>query len=175
MLPIHPNARTTPAVRAEIARSSEPSGVLAQRYGISSETVRKWRQRGAADGLDRSARPHRWPGKASREERAIVCARRRSTNFALDELTFVVRHVLPNRDSVWRILRAEGLSRRPKPLSGRPAKGQGRLRDDDLGLVHIDIKHLPIDARRRSGPDGNRPRPARPVGLQTAHGERRQR
>ena len=38
MLSIHPNARTTPAVRAEIARSREPTGVLAQRYGLSSET-----------------------------------------------------------------------------------------------------------------------------------------
>jgi len=28
MLAIHPQARTTPAVRAEIARSSESSGVL---------------------------------------------------------------------------------------------------------------------------------------------------
>jgi hypothetical protein len=35
---IHPNARTTPAVRAEIARSGEPSGVLARRYGVSTET-----------------------------------------------------------------------------------------------------------------------------------------
>jgi hypothetical protein len=35
MLAIHPSARTTPAVRAEIARSSERSGVLAQRYGVS--------------------------------------------------------------------------------------------------------------------------------------------
>jgi hypothetical protein len=32
MLQIHPNARTTPAVRAEIARSDEPSGVLARRF-----------------------------------------------------------------------------------------------------------------------------------------------
>jgi transposase-like protein len=45
---IHPNARTTPAVRAEIARSSEPSGRLAQRYGVSAETIRKWRKRGIA-------------------------------------------------------------------------------------------------------------------------------
>jgi hypothetical protein len=28
MLQIHPNARTTPAARAEIARSQEPTGVL---------------------------------------------------------------------------------------------------------------------------------------------------
>ena len=35
MYQIHPNARTTPAVRAEIARSTEPSGELAKRYGVS--------------------------------------------------------------------------------------------------------------------------------------------
>ena len=55
MLHIHPNARTTPAIRAEIARSSEPSGIIAKRYCISAETVRKWRKRGAEDCLDRSA------------------------------------------------------------------------------------------------------------------------
>lgn len=38
MLVIHPQARTTPAVRAEIARSPESSGVLAKRYGVSTET-----------------------------------------------------------------------------------------------------------------------------------------
>ena len=37
MLAIHPNARTTPAVRAEIARSTERSGVLAERYGVSRQ------------------------------------------------------------------------------------------------------------------------------------------
>jgi transposase-like protein len=58
---IHPNARTTPAVRAEIARSGEPTGVLARRYGVSTETVRKWRRRGPEDCLDRPARPRRLP------------------------------------------------------------------------------------------------------------------
>jgi transposase len=145
MLQIHPNARTTCATRAEIARSTEPSGTVARRYGISAETVRKWRKRGTADCLDHSARPHQLPWKASEEERAIVCTLRRTTNFPLDDLTFVVSHFLPhlNRDSVWRILRSEGLSRRPKPSSDQPTKGQGSFRDYDLGFVHIDIKHLP--------------------------------
>ncbi len=102
MLHIRPNARTTPVVRAEIARSREPSGVLAKRYGVSAETVRKWRKRGPDDCLDRSARPHRLAWKAGEEERAVVCALRRATDFALDDLTFVVRHFLPhlNRHSV---------------------------------------------------------------------------
>ena len=74
-----------------------------------------------------------------------MCTLRRATNFPLDGLTFVVSHFLPhlNRDSIWRILKADGLNRRTKPASERPAKGQGPFRDYDLGFVHIDIKHLP--------------------------------
>jgi hypothetical protein len=82
---------------------------------------------------------------------------RRVTNFALDDLTFVVTHFLPhlNRDSIWRILKAEGLNRRPKPAATQPAKGQGTFKDYDLGFVPIDIKPLPK--------------------LQTANGDRRKR
>jgi len=117
MLAIHPNARTTPAVRAEIARSAEPTGELAKRYGVSTETVRKWRKRGPAECRDRCSRPHKLPWKASEEERAVVWELRRATGFPLDDLAFVVRHFLPHldRDNVYRILKAAGLSRRPAP------------------------------------------------------------
>jgi transposase InsO family protein/transposase-like protein len=157
MLQIHPNARTTPAVRAEIAGSEEPTGVLAQRFGVSTETIRQWRKRGVNDGLDHSARPHQLSWKATEEERAIVCALRRSTNFALDELTFVVTHFLPhlNRDSIGRILKADGLNGRLTPASPQPVKGKGTFKDYDLGFIHIDSKHLPK--------------------LRTSHGERRKR
>ena len=150
MLAIHPNARTTPAVRAEIARSQEPTGVLARRYGVSTETVRKWRRRGVADCQDRSARPHKLPWKASEEERAIICALRRATGFPLDDLTFVVSHFLPhlNRDAVYRILKAEGLGRLPAP--SRSAKPDGSFKEYDLGFVHLDVKHLP-KLRDRNG------------------------
>jgi transposase InsO family protein len=143
MLAIHPKARTTPAVRAEIARSPEPTGVLARRYGVSTETIRKWRQRGPQDCQDHSSRPHKLPWKASEEERAIVCALRRATGFPWDDLTFVVTHFLPhlNRDAVYRILKAEGLGRLSP--AGRPRKPNGTFRDDDLGFVHVDVKHLP--------------------------------
>jgi transposase InsO family protein len=143
MLAIHPNARTTPAVRAEIARSGEPTGELARRYGVSAETVRKWRKRGAADCRDRSSRPHNLPWKASEEERAVVCALRRATGFPLDDLTFVVAHFLPrlNRDAVYRILRAEGLNRRP--VRAAPERPAGAFKEYELGFVHVDVKHLP--------------------------------
>jgi transposase InsO family protein len=143
MLSIHPNARTTPAVRAEIARSTERTGILAQRYGVSTETIRKWRQRGPEDCRDHSARPHKLPWKASEEERAVVCALRRATGFPLDDLTFVVHHFLPHldRDNVYRILRAEGLSRLPP--ADRREKKVGTFKEYELGFVHLDIKHPP--------------------------------
>src|SRR5215212_6175395 len=147
MPPIHPKARTTPAVRAEIARSSEPSGVLAQRYGVSTETIRKWRKRGPQDCQDRSSRPHKLPWKASEEERAIVGALRRATGFPLDDLTFIVTHFLPHllphldRDNVYRILKAAGLSRRPPPAT--PERAAAKFKEYELGFVHLDVKHLP--------------------------------
>src|ERR687894_1915314 len=81
----------------------------------------------------------------------------RPPTFPLAALPLGVPHSLPplTRDSVWRILRAGGLSGRPPPASGRPKRGQGTFKDYDLGFVHIDIKHLPK--------------------LQTANGERRKR
>jgi transposase InsO family protein len=150
MLSIHPNARTTPAVRAEIARSAEPAGALAERYGVSTETIRKWRRRGAADCRDRSSRPRRLPWKASEEERAVVCELRRATGFPLDELTFVVRHFLPHldRDNVYRILKAAGLSRRPAPAA--PERAAAKFQEYELGFVHVDVKHLP-KLRTRDG------------------------
>jgi transposase InsO family protein len=143
MLAIHPNARTTPAVRAEIARSSEPTGILARRYGVSTETIRKWRQRGVADCRDRSSRPRKLPWKASEEERAVVCELRRATGFPLDELTFVVTHFLPHldRDNVYRILKAAGLSRRPPPAA--PERAAAKFKEYELGFIHMDVKHLP--------------------------------
>ena len=147
---IHPNARTTPAVRAEIASSAEPTGVLAQRFGVSTETIRKWRQRGPDACQDRSARPHKLPWKASEEERAIVCALRRATGFPLDDLTFIVTHFLPhlNRDAVYRILKAEGLNRLPP--ADRTRKPHGTFKEYEVGFVHLDVKHLP-QLRDRDG------------------------
>jgi transposase InsO family protein/transposase-like protein len=156
MLQIHAKARTTPAVRAEIAASREPTGVLAKRHGISTETVRKWRKRGPGDGLDHSTRPKTLPWNATEDERAIVCAVRQATRFPRDDLTFAVQHFLPhlNRDSLYRILKSEGLHRLadlpPLHPGERPRKGQGQFKSSDLGFIHIDIKHLP-KLRTRDG------------------------
>ena len=39
---LHKNARTTPAIRAQLAASNEPVAVLARRFNLAPNTVRKW-------------------------------------------------------------------------------------------------------------------------------------
>uniref|UniRef100_UPI0038D13B64 hypothetical protein n=1 Tax=Acetobacter senegalensis TaxID=446692 RepID=UPI0038D13B64 len=102
MLQIHLQARTTPAVRADIARSSEPASVLARRYGISDETVRKWRRRGSDACQNHSSRPWKLTWKASEEECGISC--------------------LIYRDSIWRILKDAGLNGLPSAPKTAPVR-----------------------------------------------------
>ena len=57
MIALHKQARTTPAVRAELAGSKEPVAVLARRFNITEPTVRKWKSRKVF--CDRSHTAHR--------------------------------------------------------------------------------------------------------------------
>jgi hypothetical protein len=60
-----------------------------------------------------------------------------------DDLTFIVTHFQPHRngDAVSRILTAESLSRL---LPAHQYKRRsGKFKDNDLGFVQMDIKHLP--------------------------------
>lgn len=45
MITLHKNARTTPAIRAEMAASSEAAATLALRFGVSEGAVYKWKSR----------------------------------------------------------------------------------------------------------------------------------
>ena len=57
MSQVHPQARTTPLIRAEIKAATGSQGELAARYNISVATLRKWQNRDQAQ--DRSHRPHK--------------------------------------------------------------------------------------------------------------------
>ena len=57
MIQLHKEATTTPKTRAEIQTSKEPARLLAARYGVTEQTIRKWRNRDSV--ADRSHTPHR--------------------------------------------------------------------------------------------------------------------
>jgi hypothetical protein len=53
---LHKQATTTPKVRAMIQTSDEVGTVLAERFGVTPQTVYKWRKRNSVE--DRSHTPH---------------------------------------------------------------------------------------------------------------------
>ncbi len=40
---LHPNAKTTPKIRAEIQNSKQSYAVLAKKYNLNEKTVQKWK------------------------------------------------------------------------------------------------------------------------------------
>jgi transposase InsO family protein len=107
---LHVCARTTPAVRREIAMPDEPVAVLAQRFGVSHMTIRKWRQR--SDFLDRPHTAHRLPTTMTAAQEAIAVQRRRTLLLPLDDLLSVMREfVCPqlSRSALDRCLRRHGV------------------------------------------------------------------
>ena len=73
---LHKNARTTPAVRAEIAASSESARVLAQRHGITEQTVYKWKKRDSVH--DRSHTAHHLQTQLTPAQEIVVVHLRRA-------------------------------------------------------------------------------------------------
>lgn len=66
---------------APLQASRGAASILVQHYGISAETMRRWRKRGASDCLDRSTRAHRLSWKTTEEESAIIGTLRHATSF----------------------------------------------------------------------------------------------
>ena len=102
----HCQATTIPKVRAAMQVSDEPAWILAERYGTTEQTVRKWRKR---DGVtDRSCTPYRLPTTLTPAQEVVDVARRRTLLVSLDDFLEMVRKFLnPNvlRSALDRCLR----------------------------------------------------------------------
>ena len=110
LIALHKNARTTPAVRAEIAASDEAASVLAQRYGITEQTVYKWKKR-AVFG-DRSHTAHRLQTVLTPAQEIVVVHLRRTLLLPLDDLLAVTREFIcphVSRSGLDRCLRRHAL------------------------------------------------------------------
>lgn len=89
LISLHKQATTTPKIRAAIQASSEPAWLVAARYGISEQTVWKWRSRD--DVHDRSHTPHRLQTTLTPPQEAVAVALRKALLLPLDDLLAVVR------------------------------------------------------------------------------------
>lgn len=144
LIALHKNARTTPAIRHEIANSTESIAACARRFGISEMTVRKWRSR--TEFHDRSHTPHQLQTTLSPAQEAIVVYLRQHLLLPLDDLLAVTREFLnpdASRSGLDRCLRRHGVSNLDK-LRPAPEKTPVKAFKSYLpGYLHIDVKYLP--------------------------------
>ncbi len=144
LIALHKNARTTPAVRAEIAASNETASVLAQRYGITEQTVYKWKKRNVFG--DRSHTAHRLQTILTPAQEAIVVHLRRTLLLPLDDLLAVTREFLSpdvSRSGLDRCLRRYGTGNLNALKPRGPAMAHKTFKNYEPGYVHVDVKYLP--------------------------------
>jgi len=95
LIHLHKQATTTPKVRAAIQASDEPASALAERFGITEQTVYKWKHRDSVH--DRSHTPHRLQTTLTPAQEAVAVALRKTLLVSLDDLLAVVHEFLnPN-------------------------------------------------------------------------------
>ena len=86
---LHGSATTTEAVRRAIQGSQESLRVLARRYGINQETVRKWRERSSVSDLKTGPKKPK-PTVLSFDQEAIIVVFRRHTLPPLDDCLYAL-------------------------------------------------------------------------------------
>ena len=141
---LHKLARTTPAIRAEIAASDESIQTLAQRYGVSPMTVFKWKHRTSFE--DRPHTPHRLPTTLTAAQEIIAVQLRKTLLLSLDDLLAVMREFVNpdvSRSGLDRCLRRHGVSnlRALQPQARKATHAPFAAYEP--GYVHIDVKYLP--------------------------------
>jgi transposase InsO family protein len=151
MIALHKNARTTPAIRAEIAASTDKAQVLADRYRISLMTAYKWMGRPSTEDLPHTA--HRLQTTLSPAQEAIVVHLRKTLLLPLDDLLAVTREFLcekASRSGLDRCLRRHGVSNLHALKPKAPVVPHKAFKSYEPGYVHIDIKYLPQMADEKS-------------------------
>jgi transposase-like protein len=144
---LHANATTTPKTRRYIQQSDKTNKALAQQFGISIDTVRRWRKRDEVH--DRSHTAHQLQTTLTDAQEAVVVELRRTLLLPLDDLLVITREFLNpdvSRSGLDRCLRRHGISRLtdliPKEETGEKAKPK-TFKSYEPGFVHVDIKYLP--------------------------------
>ena len=144
---IHPQARTTPKIRAELKASPLSERAAAEMYNINRLTVRKWRNR--TDVQDRSHKAHTLHTTLTAEQETIVLTLRQSLYLPLDDLLYITKQYINenvSRSGLARCLKRHGVSRLediiPK-AEGEAAPTKKTFKHYEPGFIHIDIKYLP--------------------------------
>jgi hypothetical protein len=141
LIHLHSQATTTPKVRAANQERNEVGTVLAERFGVTPQTIYKWRKRDSVE--DRGHTPHRLQITLTRAQDAVAVVLRKTLPVSLDDLLAVVRKFLNphvSRSGLDRCLRRHGVDnlRDLQAKAARPK--QSGFKAYEPGYLHIDVK-----------------------------------
>ena len=167
---VQENARTTPhgrRVMVERLGQGWTVAAVAAAFGVDAKTVRKWRDRHAAEGdtgfLDRSSRPHRSPTRLGEQALAAIERLRR------ERLTgpAIARRLGRPVSTVGLVLHRRGLGRLAALEPRLPVIRYQKERPGEL--IHVDIKKLGRIEGVGHRITGDRSRPTRGKGWEYLH------
>ena len=146
---LHKLARTTPAVRREIQVSQASVADLADRYGVSHATIRKWKSRKTSN--DYSHKRHNLLSSLSQAEEALVIALKRDVGLSLNDITEVMNRCVNenlSRSAIYRCLKRNGVSGKQKSSQKKQAGAFETVTEP--GFIHMDVKYLTVLDGKRS-------------------------
>ena len=143
---LHKNATTTPALRKAIQNSNLSERKLAQKYGISRATVRKWKKRNFVH--DAPCIPRNLKTSLTPEQEFIVLELRKSFLLPIDDLLVIIREFFKpdmTKSSLYRLLLRHNMQKLTEliPQEENSKKQVKSFKDYEPGFVHIDVKYLP--------------------------------
>ncbi|MCO6461453.1 MAG: transposase [Saprospiraceae bacterium] len=116
---------------------NEPT--LGLKFGVSSQTVSKWKNRDFA--TDVSSRPHRIDYALTDLQQALAISIRKSSWMSLDEVWEMLLVDSPNisRSSVYRCFKRENVHR----VAEKDREKAKKFKEYEPGFLHIDVTYLP--------------------------------
>jgi transposase-like protein len=135
----HSNAMTNINIRQQIQNSTSSNEDYSLRFGVSTQTVSKWKNRDFTNDL--SSRPHNIEYALSELEQALVLSIRSSSWLPLDEIFEMLFEQNPDvsRSAVYRCLLRENLNKVPSEVREKAKK----FKEYDPGYLHVDVTYLP--------------------------------
>jgi len=139
---LHKNAKTNYAIRATIRQAKEPIAVLASRYHLSWQTVKKWKERETVEDL--SSRPLRTRTTLIQQDEDLILFERKKFKKTVEEIFFSVEGIIPNiyPVKIYRCLVRYGLSVLPDELL-KAERRIRKFRKYTIGYLHIDTLYTP--------------------------------
>ena len=135
----HSNAKTNINIRFQLQNNSENNSKLASRFGISEQTVSKWKNRDSLQ--DASCKPLNIKYSLSDLEKALAKSLRTSSWVSIDEVWENLLEINPkiSRSSIYRCFVKEKINLIPQEKKDKAKK----FKEYEPGFLHIDVTYLP--------------------------------